>query len=258
MFTGFTLAQAGMVVHWRRTRPRGWQQRAAVNGLGAAVTAIATVVFLVTKFTDGAWVVVLAIPALIVLFTRIHRYYQRVGRQLGFGEIPGPPQAKPVLVVVPVAGVSRLTRHAISEALSISAHVIAVTAVAADPDQSTLHTDSVRHQWDRWNPGVPLRVLHTQYASMAGPIVAFIDKLRQEHDEQIIVLIPVVRPDHLRDRLLHNQIDLVLTRALRTRTDIILTRVTIPLQSSHDGDGPGRRARGAKPDKATKPRRSRP
>jgi len=77
---------------------------------------------------------------------------------------------------------------------------IAVTVVAADPDQSTLHADSVRHQWDRWNPGVPLR----------------------------------------------------------TRTDIILTHVTIPLQSRDDGAGPGRRARGAKPDKATEPRRSRP
>jgi hypothetical protein len=230
VFTGFTLAQAGMVVHWRRGRPRGWQQRAAINGLGATATAIATVVFLVTKFTAGAWVVVLAVPALIVLFTRIHRYYQQTGRLLGFGEIPDPPQAKPVLVVVPVAGVSRLTRHALSEALSISAHVIAVTVVPADPDQGTLHTDSVRRQWDRWNPGVPLRVLHTQYASLAGPIVAFIDKLRQQHDQQIIVLIPVVRPGHLRDRLLHNQIDLVLTRALRTRTDVIVTRVSIPLQ----------------------------
>ncbi len=213
-------------------------------------------VFLLTKFTDGAWVVVVAIPALIVLFTRIHRYYQRVGRLLEFGTTPGPPQAKPVIVVVPVAGVSRLTQYAISEALSISQNVIAVTVVTADPDPSTGHTDSLSHQWDRWNPGVPLRVLHTQYASLAGPIVAFIDKLRQQHDQQIVVLIPVVRPDHLRDRLLHNQIDLILTRALRTRTDVIQTRVTIPLQSLDDGAGPGRRARG-KPGKATGPRRSR-
>ena len=135
--------------------------------------------------------------------------------------------------------------------------MIAVTIVVADPDQSTGHTDSVRHRWDRWNPGVPQRVLHTQYASMAGPVVRFIDNLRQQHDQQIIVLIPVVRPDHLRDRLLHNQIDLVLTRALQTRTDIILTRVTIPPQSRHDAASPGRGARGAKPDKAAGPRRSR-
>jgi amino acid transporter len=251
VFTGFTLAQAGMVVHWLRSRPHGWPQRAAINGIGAAATATATVIFLVTKFTQGAWVVVLAIPALIVLFTRIHRYYQRVGRVLGFGAIPDPPQAKPVTVVVAVAGISRLTQHAISEALSISQHVIAVTVVAADPDQSTGHTDNLRQQWERWNPGVPLRVLHTQYASIAGPVVAFIDRLRQQHDEQIVVLIPVVRPDHLRSRLLHNQLDLVLTRALRSRTDIVLSRVTIPLRSRENGAGPRRRVGGAKPDKAT-------
>ncbi len=235
VFTGFTLAQAGMVVHWRRSRPHGWRQRAIVNGIGAATTAIATAVFLVTKFTAGAWVVVLAVPALIVLFTRIHRYYQQVSRALEFGAIPGPPQAKPVIVIVPVVGISRLTWHAISEALSISRHVIAVTVVVADPDQSTGHTDNLRREWDRWNPGVPLRVLDTQYASVAGPVVAFIDELRQHHDEQIVVLIPMVRPDHLRDLLLHNQLDLVLSRALRTRTDIVLTRVTIPLQSQNDG-----------------------
>jgi len=251
VFTGFTLAQAGMVVHWWRRRPHGWQQRAAINGIGAVATAIATVVFLATKFTEGAWVVVLAVPALIILFTQIHRYYQRVGRILGFGTIPDPPQARPSIVVVPVAGVSRLTQHAISEALSISQHVIAVTVVATDPDQGTRHTDTVRHQWDRWNPGVPLRVLHTQYASIAGPIVTFIDKLRQQHDEQIIVLIPVVRPDHLRNRLLHNQLDLILTRALRTRTDIVVSRVTIPLQSRDDGASPSHKAGAAKPDKAT-------
>ncbi len=238
VFTGFTLAQAGMVVHWRRRLPHRWQHRAALNGIGAAATAIATVVFLVTKFTQGAWVVVLAIPALIILFTQIRRYYQRVGRLLGFGTIPGPPQARPAIVVVPVAGVSRLTQHAISEALSISQHVIAVTVVATDPDQSIRHTNTVRHQWDRWNPGVPLHVLHTQYASIAGPFVTFIDKLRHQHNEQIIVLIPVIRPDHLRNRLLHNQLDLVLTTALRTRTDIVVSRVTIPLEPSDDQASP--------------------
>jgi hypothetical protein len=98
---------------------------------------------------------------------------------------------------------------------------------------------------------VPLRVLHTQYASIAGPLVAFIDRLRQQHDEQIVVLIPVVRPDHLRNRLLHNQLDLVLTRALRSRTDIVMSRVTIPLPSRDDGARPSRQAGDAKPDKAT-------
>jgi amino acid transporter len=238
VFTGFTLAQAGMVVHWRRNRPHGWQPRAAINGIGAAATAIATVVFLVTKFTEGAWVVVLAVPALIVLFTRIRRYYQRAGHALGRGTIPGPPQGKPVIVVVPVSGVSRLTQHAISEALSISQHVIAVTVVAADPDQSTEPAHTLRRDWARWNPGVPLRVLDTEYASIAGPVVAFIDELRQHGDEQILVLIPVVRPDRLRYRLLHNHLDVVLTAALRTRTDMVVARVGMPLQARDDGADP--------------------
>ncbi len=248
VFTGFTLAQAGMVVHWQRSRPPGWRHRAAINGIGAVATAIATVVFLATKFTQGAWVVVLAVPALIVLFTRIRRYYELAGHVLGFGTIPGPPQGKPVTVVVPVAGVSRLTQHAISEALSISQRVIAVTVVAADPDHSAGHTHALRGQWARWNPGVPLRELNTQYASIAGPFVAFIDRLRRHHDEQIIVLIPVVRPDRLRDRFLHNHLDVVLSRALRARTDIVVARVPMPLQLRDGKGGPSHPAAGAKPD----------
>ena len=259
VFTGFTLAQAGMVVHWWRGRPHGWQQRAAVNGIGAAATAVATVVFLVTKFTQGAWVVVLAVPALIVLFTRIHRYYQRAGHALGRGTIPGPPQAKPIIVVVPVTEVSLLTRHAISEALSISQHVIAVTVAAADPDQSTGQTDNLRSQWARWNPGVPLEVLDTQYASIAGPVVAFIDELRQHRDEQILVLIPVVRPDRLRYRLLHHHLDVVLTTALRTRTDMVVARVGMPLQLRDDGTDPSHPlAARSQPVPASPPRRRPP
>jgi amino acid transporter len=246
VFTGFTLAQAGMVVHWRRSRPRGWQQRATINGIGAAATAIATAVFLVTKFAEGAWVVVVAVPALIVLFTRIHRHYQRAGQALGLGAIPGPPQARAVIVIVPVTGVSRLTQHAISEALSISQQVIAVTVVVADPDKSTGHAHHLRREWGRWNPGVPLRILHTQYASIAGPVVAFIDDLRQQHDEQILVLIPVVRPDRLRYRLLHNHLAAVLTTALRTRTDIVVARSVMPLQLRAGAARPGGLSAGTK------------
>jgi len=257
VFTGFTLAQAGLVVHWWRSRQRGWQQRAAINGIGAAATSIATAVFLVTKFTEGAWVVVLAVPALIILFTRIRRYYQRAGHALGRDTIPGPPQSKPLIVVVPVSGISRLTQHAISEALSISQHVIAVTVVAADPDQSAELTGTLDGEWARWNPGVPLRVLDTQYASIAGPVVAFIDELRQHHDEQILLLIPVVRPDRLRYRLLHNHLDVVLTKALQTRTDMVVARVGMPLRVRDDEADPSHPVTGPKPDKATGGRRSR-
>jgi hypothetical protein len=129
MFTGFTLSQSGLVVHWRRTRPPCWRYRASLNGLGAAITGLATAVFLLTKFTEGAWVVVLAVPAFIAVFVGIHHYYDGTRRALGIGEIPGKPQGGPAAVVVPVTGVSRLTEYGISQALSISRHVLAVTVV---------------------------------------------------------------------------------------------------------------------------------
>ena len=91
VFIGFTLSQAGLVVHWRRTRPPGWIRRAAINSLGATVTAAATLIFLLTKFVEGAWVVVVAIPLLILLFNRISAYYARVEIELGIGAIPDPP-----------------------------------------------------------------------------------------------------------------------------------------------------------------------
>ena len=89
---------------------------------------------------------------------------------------------------------------------------------------------------------MPLRVLHTDYASVVQPIVDFIDEVRAEHpDDQIVVLIPVIRPDKLRYRILHNQIDLVLSSALRSRDDVVVARVTVPLGAAGDQREPADR-----------------
>ena len=238
VFTGFTLAQGGLVVHWRRARPPRWWYRAALNAVGAVATAAATVVFLVTKFTEGAWVVVLAVPAFIALFAQVHRYYGQVGRALGLGEVPGAPQAKPVTVVVPVAGVSRLARFGISNALSISPQVVAVTVVhddAGDTRAGAARAREVRDQWARWDPGVPLRVLRTEYASVAGPVVAFVEGLQRRQHQRVVVLIPAIMPRRVWQRPLHNHLDLVLSRALRRRPDVIVARVLIPLDGERLG-----------------------
>jgi amino acid transporter len=231
VFIGFTLSQTGLVVHWRKERPRGWQRRAVINGLGAVITAIATIVFLVSKFTEGAWVVVIAIPAFILLFTRIHAYYLRAGRELGLDVIPPKPIEKRTIVIVPVNRISRLTEHAITEAISLGQEVVAITVVLRTGDDAVHWVDSLQHGWRQWDPGVPLRVLRTDYASVVEPIVRFIDGTREENpDDQIVVLIPVIRPDKLRYRLLHNQLDIVLTQALRSREDVIVARVSVPLE----------------------------
>jgi amino acid transporter len=234
VFTGFTLSQVGLVVHWWRTRPPRWSHRAAINGFGAVVTALATTIFLVSKFAQGAWVVVVAVPTFVFLFTRIHAYYKRAGIELGVGTVPEKPTGKRTLVIVPVTSVSRLTRHAISEALSLGQEVVAVSVVIDQGEEGQNVTQTLEQEWAQWDPGVPLRILHTEYSSVVGPLVAFIDELRGRSDQQIVVLIPVVIPNRFRYRILHNQIDYVLSAALRTRTDIVVARVSMPLQDSEN------------------------
>ncbi len=235
VFTGFTLSQSGLVVHWWRTRPSRWRRRRSINGTGAVVTAIATIVFILTKFAEGAWVVIVAVPAFIFLFYRIHGYYVKVGRLIGIGRIPKRPEGKRTRVIVPVSNVSRLIEHAISEALSMGDEVIAVMVVFDGGDEGDEAVEkAVRGAWRKWDPGVPLRVLHTEYSSVVDPVVSFIDDLSRSCDDQIVVLIPVVVPDLLRHRLLHNHVDTVLSAALRTRTDIVVARVPIALGETAD------------------------
>ena len=167
------------------------------------------------------------------------------------GVPPGKPAGKPVRVIVPVSSISRLTEHAISEALSLSRDVVAVSVAmeqAGSDHESPDHEgpdhedpdhegDSrLEEEWAEWDPGVPLRILPTEYASVVGPILAFIDEARRHDDHQIVVLIPVVVPEHLRYRILHNQIDVVLTAALRSRTDVVVARVGMPLRA--EGENP--------------------
>jgi amino acid transporter len=238
VFTGFTLSQAGLVVHWWRTRPPRWSSRAMINGFGAVVTALATVIFLVSKFAQGAWVVVVAVPTFVFLFTRIHAYYKRAGIELGVGTVPEKPVGKRTLVIVPVINVSRLTCHAVSEALSLGQEVIAVSVVIDQGDEERHPEQLLEQEWSQWDTGVPLRILHTEYSSVVKPIVAFIDEQRGRSDQQIVVLIPVVIPDRFRYRILHNQIDRVLSAALRGRTDLVVARVSMSLQEPQDSVEP--------------------
>ena len=235
VFIGFTLAQSGLVVHWWRARSPGWHWRAAINGFGASVTAVATMVFLLTKFTEGAWIVVVAIPAFIFLFSRIHRYYQRVGEELRLPPGDPKPHGRPALAVVPVTGATRPAARAVAEALSIAGQVRAVSVVL-DGEDADEQASSLRREWLAWDCGVPLEILRTDYASVVDPIVEFIDRLREEDDRQIVVLIPVVVPGRLRYRLLHNQIDFVLSAALRSRTDLIVARIPYGLDDDRDPD----------------------
>jgi hypothetical protein len=151
---------------------------------------------------------------------------------IGIGRIPPPPDPKPPVVVVPVTGVSRLTEVAISEALSLATEVVAVAVVAERGDVSGDQRGKLERDWEAWDPGVPLRILDTDYASVVDPIVGYVDHLRQDHDKQVVMLIPVLVPRRLRYQLLHNHIDYALTRAMRSRRDVVVARVWMPVEQA--------------------------
>ncbi|MER5805587.1 APC family permease [Streptomyces mirabilis] len=216
VFIGFTVSQTGLVRHWAGQRPHGWLRRAVLNGVGAVLTAVAGVVLLTTKFLEGAWVVVVAIPLLMLLFDRIQRYYTTVGLELGLGEVPPPLRVGDSLVIVPVGEVSRLTQHALSAARALGHEVVAV-AVHADPAK----VRALRESWDRWNPGVRLDVVDSPQRSLVEPIVAYVRRA-EEGGRQIAVLIPEVEPLHRRYQILQNQRGLLLAAALRARTDVVV------------------------------------
>ncbi|MFJ5614022.1 APC family permease [Streptomyces sp. NPDC093221] len=224
VFIGFTISQIGLVRHWRGERPRGWRQRATLNGFGAVLTAIAAVVLLADKFLAGAWVVVVTVPLLMLLFARIQRYYTEVGKELGLGEVPPPVRRTVSLVIVPVGEVSRLTQQALTAALNLGTAVVAV-AVQGDPDKAR----ALRESWDRWNPGVRLDIVESPHRSLVQPIVSYVER-EVAKGQHVSVLIPEVVPRHRRYQILQNQRGLLLASALRARTDVVVC--TIPYRLS--------------------------
>jgi amino acid transporter len=232
VFVGFTLSQGGMVLHWRKQGSPGWRGRAVINGVGAIFTLAALAVELISKFTEGAWLVVIVVPLLVLMFSKVHAVYARMGRELQIGQVPGPPQPRSALVVVPVASMSRLVREGISAALSVGDQVVAVT-VCYDDAEDHAADERLREQWTQWHPDVPLVTLHSTHRSLAPPIVDYLRELeRTSAQDQLVVLIPEVQPAHPWQQILHNQRGFVLERAIQRGTvDVVICRLRYRLQA---------------------------
>jgi len=216
VFVGFTISQIGLVRNWRRLRPPRWRLRAVLNGTGALMTAVAVAVFLVTKFLEGAWVVVLAIPLLIYLFWSTERYYDRVAQVLKLGRTPPPPRRRASVVVIPTASVSVLTERAVSAGLALGETVIAV-AVAGDEEEC----DAIRRQWDDWQPGIPIEVLLDPRRSLVRTVLGYVESI-EDQDSTITVLVPELLPSRRRHEILHNQRGRLLEAALKSRSDVVV------------------------------------
>lgn len=230
VFIGFTISQVGLVRHWLQGRPPGWLPRALLNGTGAVMSAMAGVVFFASKFTEGAWLLVGIIPALMVLFARVEGYYRAAGAQLGIGEIPGRPLRPAAgagdgpIVIVPVVAANRLTKVALETAMRMGGQV---EAVCVDLDHSK--TRALCAEWKRWDPGLPLRVLPSPHRNLVPPVVGYV-RSQLATGREVTVLLAEVQPRRRRHEVLHNQRGLVLGSALRSRTDAVVATVSYKLR----------------------------
>lgn len=220
VFVGFTISQIGLVVHWRRERPPRWQLRAALNGAGAVMTAGAVVIFVISKFLAGAWVVVLTIPILMFTFSRIERYYDEVAHELRLGKTPPLPRHRESVVIVPTTTVSLLTERALTAALSLGDTVVAV-AVAGDENEA----EQIKRDWGDWACSVPIEVLIDPQRSLIRTVLRYLRSVESEN-VTITVLIPEVLPHKRRHEILHNQRGRLLEAVLKARTDVIVA--TLP------------------------------
>ena len=184
------------------------------------MTSVAVVVFIFSKFLEGAWVVVLHRPRAHAL-VQPHRNVLRGGRQRArAGCHAGLPTRPRGLVVVPVTSVNRLTERALCAALALGDHPVAM-AVAADEDER----DRLVEQWQAWNPGVPLEVVISRQRALVRSVVHYVTAAAAD-GTQVAVLISEIQPRKRRHELLHNQRGLLLATALRARTDAIVA--TLP------------------------------
>ncbi len=227
VYVGFTISQVGLVVRRRREaaerghRLPGDGVKSAVNTFGAALTAIVVVVFTVTKFSEGAWIVLIVIPLLVLAFRKVHAHYRAIADELRVPSWDFHPTPGQNLVIVPVASITRVVAHTIGYGKTISPNVIALH-VAFDKQES----EKLEKRWQEWNPDVRLVSIDSQYRSVVGPICRYIDLIKgQAEGTMVTVLVPEFVVGKWWQSVLHNQMGLLLQARLLRRRDIVFAMV---------------------------------
>jgi amino acid transporter len=227
VFVSFTLSQAGMARRWFSQRGAGWQGKAAVNSVGAVATLVATLVILEAKLVEGAWIICLLLPALVWLFTQVRGHYDEVKRELAVvpADVP-PPTPGHHAVIVPIARLDRTVPATVSYALGISQNVTAVH-VTDDLDAA----EYLKHDWQAWDPGVPLVILHSPDRHVVSRLVEYAEFMRkQEPQDCITVLVPESIPRSWWQFALHNQTTVALKAALLFHRGIAVASLPFHLE----------------------------
>jgi amino acid transporter len=232
VFVSFTLSQTGMVVHWYRLREEGWKRSIVINGTGGVATAVVAVIIGATKFTDGAWISMIAMLVLAVIFARIYQHYTHVHQQLEVTEAPPPPPvartdgAQGRAVLIPIEEVNKAVLYTLDFARSISTNL---TAVHITDDVEA--AEALRQRWDETVPDIPLVIIESPYRSFLTPMLAYIDAMdRIDPAAYITVVLPEFVPAHFWEGLLHNQSAVQLKKALLRRPNTVLVDVPYHLE----------------------------
>jgi amino acid transporter len=257
VFLAFTLSQSGMVKRWLRTREEGWRVSICFNALGAFLSAIVLLITSFTKFLEGAWLVVILIPLLVILFLRIRAHYLAVGRAVALQPLPAKARAKVItpalgatlrararaeaqsgvheheespdqvlnLTVVPVIAMDLASLRALAYAASLGQPVLAVH-ISTDEREAK----RFRSYWEAWGDHVPLEIVLSPYRALVAPLARYLWLLHdQAPDFTITVVLPELVVRHAWHRLLHNGVAPRLRRALRRLPGIVVTTVPFHL-----------------------------
>jgi hypothetical protein len=236
VFVSFTLSQAGMVIHWRKLRTPGWRSSAAINGFGAIVTGIVLLIVATTKAFEGAWIVLVMMPMLVLMFEMIRRHYDQVASELTLRDWRPDPVGHHT-VLIPVGGIQRAVVKALQYGRTLAPDV---RAVYVDIDPAS--TDTVRQQWREWGQGVDLIVLPSPYRSLMEPLLQYIEDVGAgSANTRVTVILPEFVPRRIWHHLLHNQHALLIKGALLFKPNVIVTSVPYHLGRGHSTEAPDSR-----------------
>jgi hypothetical protein len=225
VFLSFTLSQAGMVKRWLTKKGPGWKYKFVINGIGALATATATVIIASTKFMHGAWIVVLLLPLLILMFQGIRSHYISTSEQVALTRNARPPRPRRSLTLIPIGAVNRAVVQAVDYARSQGGDVRALLV-----DMNREETAVTETRWAQWGCGVNLVVVPALHHSVLRTLIAYIEELLEKDTEcWITVLVPEILPARWWQNLLHSQRALLLKAALLFKDRVVLTDVPFQL-----------------------------
>jgi amino acid transporter len=244
VFLSFTLSQAGMARRWwkighlqigQEIKERGstlryesrWRLKMVINSCGSVCTAIVMLVFAVTKFIEGAWIVLLVMPLLVVLFLRIHQHYLDLAARLSLERYGEPPRVLRQCVIIPLSGVHRGSIEALRYARSLSDDITAVH-VSIDPTEA----EAVRQKWELWGGGARLVILESPYRLLLEPLLQYVAEIaaQRQPNETLTIVVPQFVPGRWWHNFLHNQTAIMLRLALLYRRGIVITDVPFHIE----------------------------